>query len=223
MSKLVEEYILYDLTKKERVVYLAKKDPFLKVDRIAQLAETTAHYVRTVLSEANLSLTKLRREYAKSNGNRSRQNELLLDLFKAEDSGGLKGIVQDSLILNDYSKYQDIVKKKKDSLEKSVLFKEDGLPIMLNTIFLLSKYGVKDFHRFRERRDVKISDLKIRIEEAKNDLTKYLEGSRFLLVLEKDISLSGRLVGQDIIYLNPDKMELILTKSKNKFKVVKCS
>lgn len=50
---------------KDRVIALAKSDPFLKVKDLAQKAGTTAPYVRTILSEAGLSLNEMRRSYAR--------------------------------------------------------------------------------------------------------------------------------------------------------------
>lgn len=55
-------------TKKDFIIRLAKKDPFLKIEEIAQLVVTTPRYVRTILSEANLSLMNLREEYARKLG-----------------------------------------------------------------------------------------------------------------------------------------------------------
>jgi len=54
------------VTKKEQILHLARKDPFLRVEEIAAQAETTPRYVRTILSEAKLSLTALRRSYART-------------------------------------------------------------------------------------------------------------------------------------------------------------
>lgn len=48
-------------TKKERVVGIARDDPFLSIEEIAQLAGTTPRYVRTTLSEGDVSLMELRR------------------------------------------------------------------------------------------------------------------------------------------------------------------
>ncbi len=52
-------------TKKELILENARKDPFLKIETIARKAGTTPRYVRTILSEANLSLMNLRKEYAR--------------------------------------------------------------------------------------------------------------------------------------------------------------
>lgn len=52
-------------TKKDYIIRLAQDDPFLKIEEIAVMANTTTRYVRTILSEANLSLMDLREEYAR--------------------------------------------------------------------------------------------------------------------------------------------------------------
>lgn len=54
-----------DRSIKAQVIALAKSDPFLTVDELAHKAQTTPSYVRTILSEAQLSLNEMRREYAK--------------------------------------------------------------------------------------------------------------------------------------------------------------
>jgi len=53
-------------TKKEHILSLAQRDPFLRVEEIAAKAETTPRYVRTILSEARISLMQLRRDYART-------------------------------------------------------------------------------------------------------------------------------------------------------------
>lgn len=50
---------------KERIIQAAQSDPFLSVEEIARQVGTTQQYVRTILSESGLSLTKMRRAYVK--------------------------------------------------------------------------------------------------------------------------------------------------------------
>ncbi|HHV93625.1 MAG TPA: UTRA domain-containing protein [Firmicutes bacterium] len=52
-------------TKKEKILNIARQDPFLKVEEIAAKVDTTPRYVRTILSEAGVSLMQLRRSYAR--------------------------------------------------------------------------------------------------------------------------------------------------------------
>jgi hypothetical protein len=53
-------------TKKDLIMDLARKDPFLKVEEIAAAINTTPRYVRTILSESGLSLMQLRKQYARN-------------------------------------------------------------------------------------------------------------------------------------------------------------
>lgn len=55
-----------ELTKKEQIINFARHDPFLKISDIAKNVETTPRYVRTILSEANISLMNLREKYARN-------------------------------------------------------------------------------------------------------------------------------------------------------------
>lgn len=71
-------------TKKRQIIRLARKDPFLRVEEIAVSADTTPRYVRTILSEAGMSLTQLRRSYA-----RSMERQLGTDVVVGRTSGGL--------------------------------------------------------------------------------------------------------------------------------------
>ncbi|WP_027339337.1 hypothetical protein [Halonatronum saccharophilum] len=57
---------LEELTKKEQIINFARHDPFLKISDIAENVETTPRYVRTILSEANISLMDLREKYARN-------------------------------------------------------------------------------------------------------------------------------------------------------------
>jgi len=68
-------------TKKEQILHLARQDPFLKVEEIAARVQTTPRYVRTILSEARISLMQLRRNYA-------RRMERRLGIDVAVRSGG---------------------------------------------------------------------------------------------------------------------------------------
>src|SRR5690554_2643931 len=52
-------------TKKDIIIENAYRDPFLKIEDLAQMADTTSKYVRTILSESRVSLMELRKEYAR--------------------------------------------------------------------------------------------------------------------------------------------------------------
>lgn len=70
--------------KKDEVVRLAIADPFMSVDEIAVQVNTTPRYVRTILSEAGLSLLALRRRYA-----RQMEQRLGLDIRVPRGGQGL--------------------------------------------------------------------------------------------------------------------------------------
>lgn len=78
-----------ELTKKEQIINFAQNDPFLKISDIAEYVQTTPRYVRTILSEANISLMKLREKYARSMEKRLQVNdepdELTSIRFKSVD------------------------------------------------------------------------------------------------------------------------------------------
>lgn len=50
------------LNTKEKILKLARRDPFISINDLAELAETTNKYVRTTLSENNYSLQNERRK-----------------------------------------------------------------------------------------------------------------------------------------------------------------
>lgn len=64
-----------ELTKKEQIINFAQSDPFLKISDIAEYVQTTPRYVRTILSEANISLMKLREKYARNMEKRLENDE----------------------------------------------------------------------------------------------------------------------------------------------------
>ncbi|MFW5787520.1 MAG: GntR family transcriptional regulator [Halanaerobiales bacterium] len=64
-----------ELTKKEQIINFAQSDPFLKISDIADHVQTTPRYVRTILSEANISLMKLREKYARNMEKRLKNNK----------------------------------------------------------------------------------------------------------------------------------------------------
>lgn len=80
-------------TKKERILEMAVHDPFLRIEEIASQAGTTTRYVRTALSEAGLSLTHLRKTYARRMQKELGRNVQETGLTQIEEelvSGGLQ-------------------------------------------------------------------------------------------------------------------------------------
>lgn len=55
--------MIIEQTIKEKVIKIARNNPFLTVKNIATQCNTTPRYVRTTLSENQVSLTKLRKDH----------------------------------------------------------------------------------------------------------------------------------------------------------------
>ncbi len=103
-----------DELKRDKIERLAKEDPFLTIEKLANLANTTTRYVRTVLYEKGISLQELRRVYATSwktknynSPNLDEVNNILLPIaretIKAVDlvhiAGNNTNIVREGLFL----------------------------------------------------------------------------------------------------------------------------
>ncbi|OCL28628.1 hypothetical protein U472_00280 [Orenia metallireducens] len=53
------------MTKKERILDLISKNPYLSLDEIGEQTDSSSNYVRTILAGEGLTLTKLRKFYGK--------------------------------------------------------------------------------------------------------------------------------------------------------------
>ena len=53
------------MNKKQKILDIIAENPFLSLEEIAKFAGCTSNYVRTILSAEGLTLTKLRKEFAK--------------------------------------------------------------------------------------------------------------------------------------------------------------
>ena len=209
-SREVKETSLYQLTKKERVIYLAKQDPFLKVEKIAQLAETTSHYVRTVLSEADLSLTKLRENYARKNEVDSYdQNQLVLDLLNLDKLENIKYEVQSDLILN---KNYNFDVHCENEFKETLVFKSNGQPIFINSLFLATDHNVDNSKELKKISDLSVSDVEVTLKSCDPKVAELLKSkaNNPIIVLEKEIYLNNKFQGINVIYFLANKLKLVL-------------
>ena len=53
------------VTKKRKILDLIAENPFLSLEEIAKFSGCSSNYVRTILSQEGLTLTELRKEFAK--------------------------------------------------------------------------------------------------------------------------------------------------------------
>lgn len=221
-SREVEESKLYELTKKERVIYLAQEDPFLKVEKIAQLAETTSHYVRTVLSEADLSLTKLREDYARKKVNSREEDQLLFEVLELSDLGNIKHEIQENFILN---QTYNFARQGSKQIKETVLFKEDEEPLFISSVFFSSDLPISKLKQLKQIENIIFSSIEIEVQTGKKELLELLNlNNKFdkqLLTLKKEIYLSNELQGVNVIYFPVNKIKLDFDNLLQKVKVLK--
>ena len=221
-SREIKESNLYELTKKERVIYLAQEDPFLKVEKIAQLAETTSHYVRTVLSEADLSLTKLREDYARKKVNSREEDQLLFEVLELSDLGNIKHEIQENFILN--QTYNFVVQGSKQ-IKETILFKENEEPLFISSVFFSSDLPISEMKQLKQIENIIFSSLGIEVQSGKKELLELLNlNDKFdkqLLTLKKEIYLSNELQGVNVIYFPVNKIKLDFDNLLQKVKVLK--
>lgn len=219
-SRETKESNLYELTKKERVIYLAQEDPFLKVEKIAQLAETTSHYVRTVLSEANLSLTKLREDYAREKSTKEEQNKFLLDLLDLSELGAINSKEQNEVIVNeDYN----FAKRGENELIETLLFTAGEEPLFVSSLLFSSKLSISDISQLQRIEDISVSDLEVEIKSSSQQLADILnlEEDSLLFTLKKKIYLADKFQGINIVYFSAQKFKLSCDDGLEKIKLFK--
>ncbi len=131
-------------TKKEIILENAYRDPFLKIEDLANKADTTSRYVRTILSESKVSLMKSRREYARKieNKNYNFNDRFILNyLMKIPFQSKEKVIKIDDLMLNNPLDINDITSDVRNSfIYNSYKYIVKNKPWGLCTIFIDKEY-----------------------------------------------------------------------------------
>jgi|GEM_PF-1548688 hypothetical protein len=177
-------------TKKEIILENASRDPFLKIEDLAKLANTTSRYVRTILSEADLSLMDLRKEYARKIESSSFKasekiflNHLLKVPFKSEDRVSgideiifnssqdinvLEGNIQDDYLFMSYEHY---VSEKPWCLttiflSKEAFSQEDGKPSL--------GHLTTNLNQLLDEGNLEISDIELEIELSAGQIARHL-------------------------------------------------
>lgn len=207
-------------TKKEIIIENAYQDPFLKIEDLAQKADTTSRYVRTILSESNLSLMKLRKNYAKKIENnkynlndrlllnylmkipfQSRENVLSTGELLLNNSSDISGISDQIQRFFSYYSYKYLVKKKCWGL---------------STVFLENKYFevVEDSLSINEllallnkeisTNNLSISNIEIVVDLSTEQISKLLEMSNLcpILRIKQKISINSSDVAVIVAYFN---------------------
>ncbi|MFW6264549.1 MAG: hypothetical protein ACOC3B_00425 [Bacillota bacterium] len=153
-------------TKKEIILETACNDPFLKIDDISKIAKTTSPYVRTILSEANLSLMELRKNYVKKIEAAKYKNtdKLILNYLENSSYQSKRDIkIIDKLIINSPVDIQDIIPgKKNDFIYQSYKLDYERQGWSLCTVFLEKNFFALDDRGFSYK------DLTVSLEEHLN-------------------------------------------------------
>lgn len=218
------------LNKKEKVIYLAKNDPFLKVEELAEQVGTTSHYVRTVLSEAKLSLTKLRKRYARKMEQLSNLStgQFLIDMVNVSEPNEVFTEQLNKIILNNYKKYQQLIKS--DNFQKRVLRVSDQAePILINNTLLIpseekidSKGEINNLLNVKSA-DIEFGDSILEIETANYELAENLQinSGQPILEISRKILIKNQVKGLDILYISPDRCKIGLSGKEISFEVKK--
>ena len=219
-SRDIEESNLYELTKKERVIYLAQEDPFLKVDKIAQLAETTSHYVRTVIYEDDLSFIKLRKSYSMKKAKKKKKNKLLVESLELSDLKNIDQRLQENMIFN--QKY-DFLIKDSNKLGETILFLDNEVPLFISSIFFSSPLAIEKIEQLKRIKNVNFSPLEMEVQPANKQLVKILnlKFNNSLLTLKKEIYFSSQLRGINVVYFPANQFKLNFDDVLQSIKVIK--
>lgn len=215
-----------ELTKKEQIINFAQNDPFLKISDIAEYVQTTPRYVRTILSEANISLMKLREKYARSMEKRLQVQEEPTDLQHAVRfrpiMGGLKaGELQIQQLLDE--EYEELQKINKDeklwcisqicySAEKPFCLKEviTYFPEDLTIEKVASMNSIYEVFSRKGINRMQFQDNIVRFDQPGEEVRKLLNIKKtdLLMIISRYILLNKIPIGMENYYLRTDKIEI---------------
>ena len=218
---------LEELTKKEQIINFARHDPFLKISDIAENVDTTPRYVRTILSEANISLMALREKYARNMEQRLAREKSDLqqatikllekdkdfeageisinqiedidfnDLVRTKPKEKLYKIIQEKLVDNKVYGWQEIITYLSPGINKERL-------AHLNSLYEL--FGDKGINNVKFRNNI------IQVEEANPILENRLNfnGKKSLVMKSQRIILIDKLpIGIENYYFDANSIQLV--------------
>ncbi len=210
-----------ELTKKEQIINFAQSDPFLKISDIAEHVQTTPRYVRTILSEANISLMKLREKYARNMERRLKndgQSELqakvsLRDEYSYNNLNTGKIEIEEA----DENQFPDIERfRQGDELIK--IYQVQMVDEKPYCVHELITYMERDLNKERLDNLESVYDLLgrkginhlqfmnnvITIESPREVIKRYFESADNLLVSKRTVLLNKIPIGIERIYIRAD-------------------
>ncbi|MCG8516353.1 MAG: GntR family transcriptional regulator [Halanaerobiales bacterium] len=210
-----------ELTKKEQIINFAQSDPFLKISDIAEYVQTTPRYVRTILSEANISLMKLREKYARNMEKRLENDqypELQAKVSLREEysynnlnSGNIEIEAADENLFPEIQRirqddqlvkiYQiQAVDDEAYCVHELITFLEEGLnqERMQNLESVYDLLGRKGIHHLQFMSNI------ITVESPTEIIRRFFNGADSLLVSHRTVLLNKIPIGMERIYLRSD-------------------
>ncbi len=214
-----------ELTKKEQIINFAQNDPFLKISDIAEYVQTTPRYVRTILSEANISLMKLREKYARSMEKRLQTHDepepdkvLKLKPFKGSMETGDLGI--DQMLDEEFEGLQKMGRDER-LWRLNQVFYSNGNPCCVKEVIAffgedlvdVRLSSLEDVYELFSRKGInhlQYMDCVVRIDHVDDHIRKLLgiKRTEMSMVISRYIFMNKIPVGVENYYLCPDKVEM---------------
>ncbi len=214
-----------ELTKKEQIINYAQNDPFLKISDIAEYVQTTPRYVRTILSEANISLMKLREKYARSMERRLQtpeEVEMQLAVRLKPSSGDMEAgdFGVDVIFEEEYEELQKINKDERLWRIKQVYYNngkafcvKELIAFFQDDLTREALASLDSVYGLFSRKGINYSDLTkniVKFEEPSDDILDILglPKKENAMVVYRYILLNKIPIGVEKYYLRSEKVEL---------------
>lgn len=214
-----------ELTKKEQIINFAQNDPFLKISDIAGYVQTTPRYVRTILSEANISLMKLREKYARSMEKRLQTNaepetEKSLKLIPVTGDMEIGDLGIDQLLDEEYAGLQKMGRDEK-LWRINQLYYSNGRPFCVKELvaffaddLLVEKVAsVEEVYQLFGRKGIShlhFLDNVVRVDQVEEYIQRLLDlrTEKIAMIISKYILMNKIPIGIENYYLSPEKVEM---------------
>lgn len=218
-------------TKKEKILENARRDPFLKIEDLAKIADTTPRYVRTILSEANMSLMELRREYARKMENKNNNicDKILFNyLINVPFTTDNKILMEDKIIFNESADFNLLSGNiSDDHYFFSYLHLIREKPWCVSTVLVKREEITKGFNKMEpgqlfthlckilENKEAKISNIDLEINPSTNQIANLLDISPLtpLLRVRQSLELGSQAAALIVLYFNYNQVSLSLSYS----------